>query len=286
MIRLHPKAYGGLIYVGSLGREKMDYSRYETLSIATDDKVLTVALNRPDALNAVNARMHDELTWIWEDAQNDDDVALIVLTGNGKAFCAGGDINWMAGEGEGRSMNTMTAYSAKKLIFNLLDCEKPIICSLNGDAIGLGATVALFCDTIIASEDARIGDPHVRAGLVAGDGGAIIWPQLIGYPRAKEYLMTGDLIPAPKAADLGLINHVVPAGDLAAATDKYVAKLRRGALKAISFTKTTVNIGLRQLAESMFDAGMAYELLTMQTDDHAEAVAAFREGRRPEFKGS
>ena len=116
----------------------MDYSRYETLSITIDDKVLTVALDRPDALNAVNARMHDELTWIWEDVQNDDDVALVVLTGNGKAFCAGGDINWMAGEGEGRAMNTMTAYLAKKLIFNLLDCEKPIICSLNGDALALG----------------------------------------------------------------------------------------------------------------------------------------------------
>ncbi len=112
----------------------MDYSRYKTLSISVDGKVMTIALDRPDAMNAVNARMHDELTWIWEDAQNDDAVKLIVITGNGKAFCAGGDINWMAGqwqeEGDGRAMQDSTADTAKKLIFNLLDCEKPIICKL------------------------------------------------------------------------------------------------------------------------------------------------------------
>jgi enoyl-CoA hydratase len=264
----------------------MDYSRYETLDIRKDGRVMTIALNRPEALNAVNSRMHDELTWIWPDAQEDPEVGIIVLTGNGRAFCAGGDIGWMAGTGEGRDMADMSAYSGKKLLFNLLDMEKPVICKLNGDAIGLGATLALFSDVIFASQDARIGDPHVRAGLVAGDGGAIIWPQLIGYPRAKEYLMTGDLIPAPKAADMGMINYAVPADELDAATDAFVAKLNRGALQAISLTKATVNIGLRHLAESMFEAGMGYELLTMKTDDHAEAVDAFMNNRRPQFKGT
>ncbi|TDI60995.1 MAG: enoyl-CoA hydratase/isomerase family protein [Alphaproteobacteria bacterium] len=264
----------------------MDYSHYKALRVEITDKIMRVTLNRPDVLNAVNAQMHEELTQIWVDAQADSQVAIIVLTGEGKAFCAGGDINWMAGDDDGQLISAMTVDMPRKLVINLLACEKPIICSLNGDAVGIGATLALFCDIIIACDTARIGDPHVRAGLSAGDGGAVIWPQLIGYPRAKEYLMTGDLIPAPKAAEMGLINYSVPAAELAATTEKMVAKLARGALQAISYTKATINIGLRQLADSMLDAGSAYEFLTMQTDDHAEAVAAFQEGRRPEFKGS
>jgi enoyl-CoA hydratase len=264
----------------------MDYSHYKALHVAVADKIMRVTLNRPDALNAINAQMHEELTQIWLDAQADTGVAIIVITGEGKAFCAGGDINWMAGAEDGKSITAMTVDMPRKLVMNQLACDKPIICSLNGDAVGVGATLALFCDIIIASDTARIGDPHVRAGLSAGDGGAVIWPQLIGYPRAKEYLMTGDLIPAPKAAEMGLINHAVPPEELSEATEKMVAKLARGALQAISYTKATINIGLRQLADSMLDAGSAYEFLTMQTDDHAEAVAAFQEGRRPDFKGS
>jgi len=264
----------------------MDYSHYSALQIEVVDKIMRVTLNRPDDLNAINAQMHEELVQVWLDAQQDSEVSMVVLTGAGKAFCAGGDINWMAGDDDGREIKSMTTDMPRKLVLNLLACEKPIICSLNGDAVGVGATLALFCDIIIASDAARIGDPHVRAGLSAGDGGAVIWPQLIGYPRAKEYLMTGDLIPAPKAAEMGLINYSVPAEELVATTEKMVAKLARGAQQAISYTKATVNIGLRQLAETMLDAGSAYEFLTMQTDDHAEAVAAFQEGRRPVFKGS
>jgi enoyl-CoA hydratase len=260
----------------------MNDSDYKSLLIKRDAKILRVSLNRPDALNAVNAQLHDELVRLWLDVQDDPDIALVVLTGEGRAFCAGGDINWM---GEDEDAAPMATDMAKRLVLNQLSCEKPIIASLNGDAVGVGATLALFCDIIIASDKARIGDPHVKAGLSAGDGGAIIWPQLIGYARAKEYLMTGDLIPAPKAAEMGLINYAVPPAELQAKTEEMVNRLANGALKAISYTKATVNIGLRQMAEAMLDAGTAYEFLTMETEDHKEAVVAFQEGRKPVFKG-
>ena len=177
----------------------MNDSDYKSLLIKRDGKILRVSLNRPDALNAVNAQLHDELVRLWLDVQDDPDIALVVLTGEGRAFCAGGDINWMGEEGDGAPMATDMA---KRLVLNQLSCEKPIIASLNGDAVGVGATLALFCDIIIASDKARIGDPHVKAGLSAGDDGAIIWPQLIGYARAKEYLMScGQIIAPPSPAE-------------------------------------------------------------------------------------
>jgi enoyl-CoA hydratase len=178
-----------------------------------------------------------------------------------------------------------TATEAKQIVFGLLDLEKPLICRLNGDAVGLGATIALFCDIIIANESARIGDPHVAVGLVAGDGGAIIWPQLIGYARAKEFLMTGKLITAREAAGIGLINHAVEATALDAEVGKLAERLANGAAKAIRWTKVSVNIGLKQVAHAVMDASIAYELMSNLSKDHQEAVNAFREKRRPQFTG-
>ena len=173
----------------------------------------------------------------------------------------------------------------KKMIFGLLDLEKPVIARINGDCIGLGATLALLCDILIAVDDARLGDPHVRMGYVAGDGGAVIWPQLVGYARAKEYLLTGDLLNAKEAERIGLINHAVPRQDLDAKVNALAEKLANGATKAIKWTKTCINIPLRQLAHSIMDASLAYEALTNIGADHQEAVTAFQEKRKPKFTG-
>jgi enoyl-CoA hydratase len=264
----------------------MDYASYEHMLIERRDRVLRVTLNRPDVLNAVNARLHYELAHIWDDVMYDDDTDVVVLTGAGRAFSAGGDYPWLLEGLKTRSAGKMSSYEAKRVVFNLLDCDKPVICRMNGDAIGLGATVALFCDMVIAADHARIGDPHVRAGLVAGDGGAVIWPQLIGFARAKYYLMTGDLITAPDAAAMGLITRSVPEAELDETVDKLAARLAAGATKAIRWTKVSANIALRQLAHATFDAGIAYELMTQLGDDHAEAVHSFVEKRKPKFTGS
>ena len=188
----------------------MEFSKYKTFQFERRGKVLEVTFNRPDKLNAVDEQIHAELATLFTDISNDPDSQVIVLTGAGRAFSAGGDIDWMQKMIDIPNSFEKTAREAKQIINTLLDCQKPILAKINGHATGLGATIALFCDVIFASESAKIGDPHVSVGLVAGDGGAVIWPQLIGYARAKEYLLTGDLIPAPEAARMGLINHAVP----------------------------------------------------------------------------
>lgn len=267
----------------------MNHSRYEnykTLLVDVVNRIATVTLNRPDKLNAVDERMHAELARIFIDLNDDGDVDVVILTGAGRAFSAGGDIEWMQLMIDEPSRFEKTAREAKQIVFSLLDCEKPVIAKLNGHATGLGATIALFCDVIFASERAKIGDPHVSVGFVAGDGGAIIWPQLVGYARAKELLLTGDLIAASEAARIGLINHAVPQDDLDATVDGFAQRLAKGATKAIRWTKVSINVGLKQLAHSIMDSSISYEAQSNRTSDHAEAVAAFRDGRPPRFTGN
>jgi enoyl-CoA hydratase len=264
----------------------MDYSDYQTILAARRGRVLTLTLNRPEALNAVDPVMHAELARIFGDVAADADCDIVVLTGAGAAFSAGGDIDWMQAMVDDPAQFERTAVEAKQIVFGLLDLEKPIIARVNGPAVGLGATSALFCDIVVAAEDATIADPHVRMGLVAGDGGAVIWPQLIGYARAKEFLMTGQSLDGRRAAELGLINHAVPAAELDAKVDAIAERLAGGATQAIRWTKTAVNIGLKQLAHSIMDASIAYEMASNRTADHREAVAAFREKRKPKFTGA
>jgi enoyl-CoA hydratase/carnithine racemase len=260
----------------------VDFTRYRTIRHERRDRVLTLILNRPEALNAVDGEMHAELTQVFFDAANDPLSDVIVLTGEGKAFSSGGDIRWMQSIiDEGFDL---TAREAKRIIVSLLDCEKPIIARINGHATGFGATLALFCDIIIAAETAKIGDPHVQVGFTAGDGGAVIWPQLVGYARAKEYLMTGDLMTAVEAARIGLINHSVPSEELDNRVYGLASRLVEGSQVAIRTTKMSINIGLKQLVASIMDACLAYEALSNGSRDHQEAVSAFRERRKPVFR--
>jgi enoyl-CoA hydratase len=260
----------------------VDFTRYRTIRHERRDRVLTLILNRPEALNAVDGEMHAELTQVFFDAANDPLSDVIVLTGEGKAFSSGGDIRWMQSIiDEGFDL---TAREAKRIIVSLLDCEKPIIARINGHATGFGATLALFCDIIIAAETAKIGDPHVQVGFTAGDGGAVIWPQLVGYARAKEYLMTGDLMTAVEAARIGLINHSVPSEELDNRVYGLATRLVEGSQVAIRTTKMSINIGLKQLVASIMDACLAYEALSNSSRDHQEAVSAFRERRKPVFR--
>lgn len=254
--------------------------KYEKLLLQRDGRLLTITMNRPDVLNAFGLVLHEEIIDAFRFAASDPDSDVILLTGAGRAFSAGGDLERMEECIADPREFYREAVGAKHLIFSLLDIEKPIVAKVNGHAIGLGATIALFCDVIFAADTAMIGDPHVKVGLVAGDGGAIIWPHLIGLARAKEYLMTGALIPAPEAASMGLINHAVPADQLDARVGSFCEQLLAGSTMAIRWTKVTANLELKRLAHAMMDPGIAYESLTVRTDDHRNAVQAMRENIR------
>jgi enoyl-CoA hydratase len=268
-----------------MGAEPVHFDTYTTLSFVRRGRILEITMNRPATLNAVDEVMHEELARVFTDASNDADSDIVVLAGAGRAFSSGGDVVFFQKMIDEPTSFEKTAREAKQIIFSLLDCEKPVIAKLNGHATGLGATIALFCDIVFAADSAKIGDPHVSVGLVAGDGGAVIWPQLIGYARAKEYLMTGNLMTATQAAGMGLINHVVPLAELDDRVGQFADGLAAGAIKAIKWTKLSINIGLKQLASSIMDASIAYEAMSNVTVDHQEAVNAFREKRKPVFVG-
>jgi enoyl-CoA hydratase len=263
----------------------MDYSRYKLIKVEKDDKVAVFTLNRPEALNAINAELHTELEDIFADVAQDNDVNVVVLTGAGRAFCSGGDVKGMdARQFEDFKVRVPVRYG-KRLIHNIIEVEQPIIAAVNGDAVGLGATLALFCDIIIASEKARFGDPHVRVGLVAGDGGAVIWPLLCGMAKAKEYLMTGDLISAAEAERIGLINRAVPPSEVMPKAMELARRLANGPTRAIRWTKLACNKRLRDEVNLVLDASLAVETISMLTEDHREAARAFVEKRSPKFKG-
>ena len=264
----------------------VDYSRYQTIKVQKDGKVAILTLNRPESLNAVNPQMHSELEDIWAEVTRDDSVNAVVLTGAGKAFCSGGDVKGMDARSSGKQFaDRVPLRNASRLMRGMLEVEQPIIAAVNGHAVGLGATLALFCDIIIASEAAKFGDTHVRVGLVAGDGGAVIWPLLCGIAKAKEYLMTGDLMTAAEADRIGLLNHVVPPDQVMPKAMEMAHRLANGPTRAIRWTKLSCNKRLWDELNLVLDASLAVESLSFYTEDHKEASRAFVEKRAPQYKG-
>ena len=257
---------------------------FETVLLERKGRLLTITLNRPDVLNAVNQQMHIDLGDALAFAADDGGSDVLVVTGAGRAFSAGGDLTYLADTAQCPERFDADVRRAKRLVYGILDLEKPLVCKMNGHAVGLGATLALLCDVIFAADNAKIGDPHVNVGLVAGDGGAFVWPQRVGYARAKEYLMTGELVPAPKAEQIGLINHCVPAMELDATVDSFCQRLLNGSKNAIRWTKVTINLELKRIAHAVMDAGIAYEAVTIRSPDHQEAVEALKSERPPVFQ--
>ncbi len=256
---------------------------YETIQIEKSEGIAILRLNRPERLNAVNGAMHSELMQLFLDVQADHEVRAAVLTGAGRAFCAGGDFG---GGSDMRSKSGLTMLQeARRIVDNLLDCEKPVIAAVNGAAAGLGATVALLCDVVIAAKNARIGDPHVKMGITAGDGGAVIWPLLVGVNRAKYMLMTGDLITADEALEIGLVNRVVEEGEALNEATTLARRLAAGAPFAVQSSKVAVNKFVKMVSNLVLPLSLTAEEVSMTKDDHREAVKAFQEKRAPQFTG-
>ena len=263
----------------------MDYSRYADehhLVVEIEDRIATLRMNRPEKRNAVNWPMHRGLEQIFRELGRDPDVGAIILTGAPPAFCAGGDMQGFNNPDE-RPIDMFRGN--RDLTWDMAACEAPLISAVNGPATGLGATLALMCDVIFMAESARIGDTHVNMGLVAGDGGCVIWPLLVGPHIAKEYLMSGQLMDGPRAAEAGLVNHCVPDAELMDRAREYAQLLNQRPQPAVRWTKLAVNKMLQHQLNMVMDFSLGAELLSSGTPDQLESVAAFFEKRKPKFSG-
>ncbi|NUZ04730.1 enoyl-CoA hydratase/isomerase family protein [Piscinibacter koreensis] len=264
-----------------------NYEKYRDLKIEVADKVATVTLNRPQARNAIDQRLIRELRTIWDDLADDMAVNAVVVTGSGDFFSVGGDVKAMSERPGGDVLEEGEVHDpmiSRRLVNRLLELDKPIVCAINGDCIGLAATIALLCDVTVMSDAARIGDTHVsRVGLVAGDGGTVIWPLLVGVSKAKEFLMRGTLLKGPEAERIGLVNHCVAKGEVLAKAREIATELANGPTWAIRWTKLSINQIVKERVNHLLEASMALEQVTFETADHKEATLSFKEKRKPRF---
>ncbi|HUA46792.1 MAG TPA: enoyl-CoA hydratase-related protein [Solirubrobacteraceae bacterium] len=264
---------------------KMSYDSYSSMTFERLDDVLRVTLANPrNKVNAVDGEMHADLVRLFEELKTERSARAVILTGSGRAFSAGGDFAWMSGTGPEDLYELRR--EGKQIIWNLLDVEIPLVAAINGPAVGLGATLALLCDAIFIADTATVADPHVRVGIVAGDGGAVAWPLAMGPVRAKRYLLTGDPLTAPEAEQLGLVNAVVEPDRLQAEALAFARRLAAGAPLAVRYTKLAVNQLLKQAMATAFDYSTALELVTFASADHAEALRALAAKETPRFNGT
>lgn len=263
------------------------YSGYQRLTFDyPQDRILRITFNRPERYNALDAIGHRELTYVWREVDADPDVDVVILTGAGKAFSAGGDFEMIEDMRRDHDALLTTWKEARDLVYNLINCGKPTIAAINGPAVGAGLVAALLCDISIAAESVSITDGHTRLGVAAGDHAAIIWPLLCGMAKAKYYLMTCEPLPAPEAERMGLLSLCVPDDELEARAMKVAQTLADGAPSAIRWTKYALNNWLRMMGPT-FDASTAFEMLGFTGPESAEGLAALKEKRAPNFpKGS
>ncbi|MFF0625889.1 enoyl-CoA hydratase/isomerase family protein [Streptomyces sp. NPDC004296] len=253
----------------------------------TDTGVTQLTLNRPDALNALTWDMRERLIALLADASADPDVRAVVLTATGKGFCAGADLRGAPATGDrvAGDVARMIRGGAQRFIAAVMDCEKPVIAAVNGTAAGIGAHLAFACDLVLAAESARFIEVFVRRGLVPDGGGAYLLPRLIGPQRAKELMFFGDAVPAADAARLGLVNRVVPDGELAKTAQEWAERLATGPTRALALTKALVNASLDGDRGASFAAEATAQEINMTTADAREGVASFVERRRPTYRG-
>ena len=244
--------------------------------------ILLMTINRPDQMNATDAALHNALSRVWLDIDDDPDVRVVVVTGAGRAFSAGGDLSWVSKIVNNYDEMKVAFKEAGDIVYRMSQCSKIIISAINGTAVGAGLAVALMADISLMAEEAKITDGHVRLGVAAGDHAAIIWPMLCGLAKAKYYLLTADFIDGKTADQIGLVSKAVPADELMNFAMKTATKIATGPRDAASFTKRALNLWITQAAPA-FDASLALEMLNFMGHDAAEGVAALQEKRSPKF---
>ena len=259
----------------------LQQENYSTLLIEKrDNGVAIVTLNRPDRLNAVNGAMHHELARFTRDAEADRDVQVVLLAAAGRAFCAGGDFGGDSGDS---GAGGLSLEEARQIVDHILELRKPIISAVQGYAMGLGATISLLCDVVVAGRSTVFADTHVKMGIGAGDGGQVIWPLLMGVNRAKWFLMTGERLTGEALMEMGLVNFLVEDDKIMEKALACADQLAAGPAMAISASKVPINNYIRALSSQILPLSLALEGQSMRSADAKEAQRAFAEKREPQF---
>lgn len=259
------------------------YASYERLKFdRPSDRILRITMDAPGRLNAADETMHEELGRIWRDVDADKDISVAILRGAGDAFSAGGDFDMIDHMIEDYDVRARVWKEARDLVYNVINCSKPIVSAMHGPAVGAGLVAGLLADISIAAKDARIIDGHTRLGVAAGDHAAIVWPLLCGMAKAKYYLLLCEPVSGEEAERIGLVSMCVEADELQDTAVRIAEKLARGAPSAIRFTKYALNNWLRMMGPN-FDTSLALEFLGFTGPEAKEGLASLREKRRPDF---
>ncbi|MEO7690290.1 MAG: enoyl-CoA hydratase/isomerase family protein [Sphingomonas sp.] len=246
------------------------------------DRVLRITMGDPEKLTTVCGQTHLELVNIWKDIDDDEEISAVILTGGKKAFSAGGDFSIVERSMTDYHFRNQIWKETRNLVYNIVNCNKPIISAMRGPAVGAGLVCGLLADISIASKNARLIDGHTRLGVAAGDHSVIIWPLLCGMAKAKYYLLTCDVISGEEAERIGLISLTCDDDQLDDKALEVAVRLSKGAPSAIRWTKSSLNNWLRMMGPS-FDASLAYEMLGLTGPEVLEGVASHREKRPPVF---
>ena len=259
------------------------YDRYtHVLLDRPHPRVLRITMNKPDRLNAVDQPTHAELASIWRDIDEDPETSAVIVTGAGRAFSAGGDLDMANDLADDFAKRCQGWKEARDLVYNMINCSKPIVSAIRGPAVGAGLAVGVLADISIATKTAKLIDGHTKLGVAAGDHAAIIWPLLCGMAKAKYYLLLCETLTGEEAERIGLISMAVDDADLDSTALKTAVRLAEGAPAAIRWTKYALNNWLRS-AGPTFDASLALEFLGFSGPDVKEGIAAIREKRPAVF---
>ena len=267
----------------------MNYDDLDKVLVTREGHIGIVSLNRPEARNAMNSELSSQFHTALERVAKDESMRAILLRGEGKSFCVGGDVKSFdeqaSGSTESPTKRVTTLLHGTEVIDLLLAIPQPTVSAVQGHAMGLGSTIAMFCDVMIVADDAKIADTHVNVGLVAGDGGAVTFPLMMPFGAAKWYLLTGDRMSGTEAEKLGVALRSVPEADLHATALEVAGRFASMPPLAAQGTKATLNRILRNRMDQVLEFGLLYEGATFLSEDHKEAASAFVERREPTFHG-